>query len=46
MARVFGFIFGLAAYLTFLVTFLYAVGFVESLIVPTTIARQTSWRTA
>jgi len=34
MTRVLGFLYGLAAYLVFFVTFLYAIGFVESLIVP------------
>ena len=34
MNRILGFLYGLVAYLTFFVTFLYAVGFVESLVVP------------
>jgi len=37
MARILGFLYGLAAYALFLVTFLYAVGFVSGLPVPKTI---------
>src|SRR5882724_7349588 len=34
MTRILGFLYGLVAYIIFFVTFLYAVGFVESLVVP------------
>ena len=37
MARIVTFIYGLAAYAFFLVTFLYAIGFVTGLVVPKTI---------
>lgn len=37
MGRLLGFLYGLAAYLIFFVSFLYAVGFVEGLLVPKTI---------
>ena len=37
MGRVIAFIYGLAAYLIFFVTFLYAIGFVEGMVVPRTI---------
>ena len=37
MSKFIGFLYGLAAYLVFFVTFLYAVGFVEGLVVPKTI---------
>jgi protein-S-isoprenylcysteine O-methyltransferase Ste14 len=37
MARIFGFLYGLAAYVVFLGTFLYAIGFVSGLPVPKTI---------
>jgi protein-S-isoprenylcysteine O-methyltransferase Ste14 len=37
MSRIIAFLYGLAAYLTFLVTFLYAIGFVTGLVVPKTI---------
>ena len=37
MGRVIAFIYGLAAYLIFFVTFLYAIGFVEGIVVPRTI---------
>ena len=37
MGRLLGFLYGLAAYLTFFVTILYAIGFVEGLMVPKTI---------
>ena len=37
MGRFIAFLYGLAAYLTFFATFLYAIGFVENLVVPKTI---------
>src|SRR6266850_1779727 len=37
MSKFIGFLYGLAAYLVFFVTFLYAAGFVEGLVVPKTI---------
>ena len=37
MGRLIAFLYGLAAYLVFFVTFLYAIGFVEGLVVPRTI---------
>jgi methanethiol S-methyltransferase len=37
MSRVAGFLYGLAAYLVFLLTFLYAIGFVSGLVVPKSI---------
>ena len=37
MSRVAGFLYGLAAYLVFLLTFLYAVGFIGGLVVPKSI---------
>jgi protein-S-isoprenylcysteine O-methyltransferase Ste14 len=37
MRRVAGFLYGLAAYLVFLLTFLYAVGFISGLVVPKSI---------
>ena len=37
MGRIVSFLYGLAAYLVFFVTFLYAIGFVSGLVVPKTI---------
>jgi hypothetical protein len=39
MGRIAGFVYGLAAYAFFLVTILYAVGFVTGLVVPKTLDR-------
>ena len=42
MGRIFGFIYGIVAYLLFFVSFLYAIGFVSGLVVPKTIDNGTA----